>query len=64
MTKRYVLDGNGDVWLLVCDGAMATRAHDTGMETIGIVSLEIERGPLREFSAHELLTALAAQGIQ
>lgn len=45
----YVADRLGRVWLVVCDGGMATRAAPeslSGVESYGIVALDRDHGPL------------------
>jgi hypothetical protein len=52
MAADYVIDRNGDVWLLVHDGGMAMRANEaskTGVTSAGIAWLESTAGPLIEF---------------
>lgn len=46
MPVDHVVDRYGYVWRVVRDGGMATRAHGTGIVTIGIKALEKESGPL------------------
>jgi hypothetical protein len=43
---EHVVDRFGLVWRVVRDGGMATRAHQTGIVSIGIATLERESGPL------------------
>ena len=46
MPIEHVADRHGYIWRVVRDGGMATRAHHTGIVTIGIAALEREAGPL------------------
>lgn len=43
---EHVIDKNGDVWRVVRDGGMLTRAHWGGIVSIGIETARIELGPL------------------
>jgi hypothetical protein len=51
---QYVLDTDNNVWLVVRDGGMVTRATDEGQISGGIEWLEINRGPLIWFSAADI----------
>ena len=46
LLREHVIDCDGLVWRLVRDGGMATRAHYSGIESIGIETLRATRGPL------------------
>lgn len=43
---EHVADRHGYIWRIVRDGGMATRAHETGLVSIGIAALERAGGPL------------------
>lgn len=52
LAEEHVIDREGMVWRIVRDGGMATRAHQTGIVSIGIATLERESGPLVTLAAH------------
>lgn len=45
----YVVDRDGNVWAVVRDGGMVTRADYRGVKSAGIAWLEREAGPLLPF---------------
>lgn len=48
---EHVVDRHGNVWRVVRDGGMATRAEFDRIVSIGIVALDAEAGPLLPFDA-------------
>lgn len=46
---RFVIDRHGEVWRMVRDGGMVTRADHNGVVSAGIAWLENEAGPLLPF---------------
>lgn len=46
---KYVIDRNHEVWKIVRDGGMATKADYVGVTSIGIEMLRRTRGPLLPF---------------
>jgi hypothetical protein len=49
VSATHVVDRDGNVWLVVRDGGMVTRATATGPISAGIAWLEREAGPLLPF---------------
>lgn len=47
MPVAHVVDRHGYAWRLVRDDGMATRAHYSGIVSIGIAELDRQSGPLR-----------------
>ena len=45
--EGHVVDRYGNVWAVVRDGGMVTRADYIGVITMGIAAAEREVGPLR-----------------
>lgn len=48
-TPTHVVDRDGNVWAVVRDGGMVTRATATGPVSAGIAWLERQAGPLLPF---------------